>query len=72
MKASEAKKQAGRDGIAEVTLKRAKKKLRVAAEQRDRCWWWRLPEQSLEDGMIDNNPQETLLESTDKETSFVF
>lgn len=72
VKAAEAKKQAGRDGIAEVTLKRAKKKLRVAAEQRERCWWWRLPEQSLEDGMIDNNPKETLPESTDKETSFVF
>jgi putative DNA primase/helicase len=72
VKASEAKKQAGRDGIAEVTLKRAKKKLRVAAEQRERCWWWRLPDQSLEEAMIDNNPQEALPEEAETGTTFVF
>ncbi len=70
VKASEAKKQAGRDGITERTLARAKKKLRIIAEQRERCWWWSLPDQSLEDGPDEDNPPES--GETEGTTSFVF
>jgi hypothetical protein len=70
VKAAEAKKQAGRDGITERTLARAKKKLRIIAEQRERCWWWSLPDQSLEDGPDEDNPQES--GETEGTTSFVF
>ena len=38
VKASEAKRQAGKDGVAERTLKRAKQRLRIIAEQKERCW----------------------------------
>jgi hypothetical protein len=70
VKASEAKKQSGKDGIAERTLKRAKQRLRVTAEQKERCWWWSLPDQSLEDGPDEDNPQES--GETEGTTSFVF
>jgi len=70
VKASEAKKQAGRDGITERTLARAKKKLRIIAEQKERCWWWSLPDQSLEDGPDEDNPPES--GETEGTTSFVF
>jgi hypothetical protein len=46
VKAAEAKKQAFKDGIADRTLNRAKKKLGVKTEQRERVWWWQLSEQS--------------------------
>jgi hypothetical protein len=72
VKASEAKKQSGKDGIAERTLKRAKQRLRVTAEQKERCWWWSLPDQSLEDGPDEDNPQEAEAGGTEGATSFVF
>jgi hypothetical protein len=46
VKAAEAKKQAIKDGISDRTLNRAKKKLGVKTEQRERVWWWQLSEQS--------------------------
>jgi Bifunctional DNA primase/polymerase, N-terminal/AAA domain len=63
VQASEAKKKSRADGIAERTLKRAKKKLRVVTFQKDRSWWWKLP------GDTTNNPEECEEES---ETSFTF
>jgi len=53
VKASEAKRQSKKDGLAEITLKRAKKKLGIETEQKDRCWWWKKPGQSIDS---DNNP----------------
>ena len=55
VKASEAKKQARADGIAERTLARAKKRLSIVTEKKDRCWWWKLPETGDEEGT--NNPE---------------
>ncbi len=73
VKASEAKRKASSDGISEKTLKRAKKALEIIAEQKDRCWWWRLPEKwrSLEEGG-NNNPQEAEEDDPSEESSFVF
>jgi putative DNA primase/helicase len=50
VKASEAKNVSHKEGIAERTLSRAKKRLKVESFQQDRCHWWKLPEQ------VDNNP----------------
>jgi hypothetical protein len=72
IKASEAKKQAGRDGVSEVTLKRAKKRLGVTAEQRERCWWWRLPTGSDEALPDDDNPQQETTKATPKSDSSFF
>lgn len=73
VKASEAKRKANQDGISERTLKRAKKTMEIVTEQRDRCWWWRLPNKSQGLGSTeeegDNNPQE---DSEQAESSFVF
>jgi hypothetical protein len=73
VKASEAKKQAGRDGVSEVTLKRAKKRLGVMAEQRERCWWWRLPDPPDEALPDDDNPHKEAAKAAPKgDPSFVF
>jgi hypothetical protein len=73
VKASEAKRKANQDGISERTLKRAKKTMEIVTEQRDRCWWWRLPDKwqgfKVNAEEDDNNPQE---ESEQAESSFVF
>tara|TARA_R110002049_G_scaffold305056_1_gene500970 strand:- start:5200 stop:6936 length:1737 start_codon:yes stop_codon:yes gene_type:complete len=63
VKASEAKKKSRADGIADRTLARAKKKLSIVTEKRDRCWWWKLPKRDGDNGEDSpNNP----------ETSFTF
>lgn len=63
VKASEAKKKSRVEGIAERTLKRAKKKLRVETFQKDRSHWWKLSE-------ADDNPNEASEEGSD--SSFTF
>lgn len=63
VQASEAKKKSRADGIKERTLDRAKKKLRVHSFQKDRFWWWQLPEDKT------YNAEECEEES---ETSFTF
>ncbi len=44
--ASEGKKKSRADGIKERTLERAKKKLKVETFQKDRSWWWQLPDEA--------------------------
>lgn len=43
-KASELKKQARAEGVAEKTLNRAKKKLKIKPYRKDNAWWWELPQ----------------------------
>ncbi len=47
VKAAEAIQQAKKDGISEMTLKRAKKVVGIEPEQKQRVWWWKLPGQSI-------------------------
>lgn len=74
VKASEAKREANKDGITEATLKRAKKRLRVESYQRDRSHWWRLPEgeDKVEEATDDHSSEEDKEEDKGNETSFVF
>ena len=63
VKSSEATRQSRKDGIADRTLNRAKKKLEVLTSQRDRCHWWTLPEK------VENNSPTVEASS---ESSFTF
>lgn len=74
VKASEVKQKANKDGIAEATLKRAKKRLRVESYQSDRSHWWRLPEgeDKVEEETDDHSSEEDKEEDKGNETSFVF
>lgn len=60
VKASEIKSQSSKEGFSYITVKRAKKKLRIDAKQSDRAWWWSLPEgsqvQSDSEEIVPNNP----------------
>ena len=47
VKSGEAIPQARKDGISEMTLKRAKKVVGVETEQKHRGWWWKLPGQTI-------------------------
>ncbi|MEI8213609.1 MAG: bifunctional DNA primase/polymerase [Planctomycetota bacterium] len=73
VKASEAFAHARKYGIAEATLKRAKKRLRVSSIQRDRSHWWQLPEgeKGVEEAIVegeDRSPNE----GEEGDTTFVF
>jgi hypothetical protein len=69
VKASEAIRDANKNGFSEKTLKRAKKNLQVVANQSDRAWWWQLPEGSNAE---DNSTKEGSDNSSDTVSKFVF
>jgi len=69
VKASEAIRDANKNGFSEKTLKRAKKNLQVVANQSDRAWWWQLPEGS---NVEDNSTKEGADNSSDTVSKFVF
>lgn len=54
VKSAEAIRQANRDGITTITLKRAKTGAGVQSEQKHRAWWWKLQGQSI--GGDDSTP----------------
>lgn len=78
--ASEAFAKSKKDGISDITLKRAKKKLSVQVKQRDNKWWWMLPGQVLRDSNApsaaengDDTSSSTVEEEVEVgETSFKF
>lgn len=73
VKASEALSQGRKHGIAEATLKRAKKRLQVASVQRDRSHWWQLPDAAIGGGEGTVEEQDrSASEGEESETSFVF
>jgi hypothetical protein len=69
VKASEALKESRKIGFAEKTLKRAKKRLGVVANQSERVWWWQLPEGSNAE---DNSTKEGSDNSSESVSEFVF
>ncbi|TWU33809.1 DNA repair protein RadA [Novipirellula artificiosorum] len=62
-KSRELLSQARRDGVAEITLRRAGKNLGIKPYSDDRAWWWELPAAKTDDDTVTDGEQPPEAES---------